>query len=56
MSESSADSDYVPEKDFLEGIGGKPKGFGMYGAAPVAVGAGLLSGQQENENVLAPSL
>jgi len=43
-------------KDFLEGVGGKPKGFGMYGAAPVAVGAGLLSGQQENENVLAPSL
>ena len=43
-------------RDFLEGVGGKPKGFGMYGAAPVAVGAGLLSGQQENQNVLAPSL
>ena len=37
-------------KDFLEGVGGKPKGFGMYSAAPVAVGAGLLSGQQENNN------
>ncbi len=37
-------------RDFLEGVGGKPKGFGMYSAAPVAVGAGLLSGQQEDNN------
>jgi len=37
-------------RDFLEGVGGKPKGFGMYSAAPVAVGAGLLSGQQDNNN------
>lgn len=37
-------------RDFLEGVGGKPEGFGMYSAAPVAVGAGLLSGQQENNN------
>jgi len=37
-------------RDFLKGVGGKPKGFGMYSAAPVAVGAGLLSGQQEDNN------
>ena len=35
-------------RDFLGGVGGKPKGFGIYGAAPVAVGVGGLLNTDNN--------
>lgn len=37
-------------KDFIKGVGDKPKGFGAYSAAPVAVGAGgLLNADNDDE-------
>jgi hypothetical protein len=39
-------------KDFIKGVGDKPKGFGAYSAAPVAVGAGsLLNADNDDEKM-----